>query len=372
MKLYIGAMSGTSIDGIDVALIDLANNEFLYGITCPYSLEVKAKLLDSMAMQAHDLGYFSQLHTLLGREFAKAVLLLLEKSNQSSHNIVAIGSHGQTICHNTMVDIPYTVQLGCAHTIAEMTGITVVADFRTRDLVVGGQGAPFAPIYHQAIFKNFGFPLALANIGGLANLTYLNNEHDVSGYDVGPGNCLMDAWVYKHLSINYDKDGDWASQGTVIKPLLNHLLGDPYFLRKPPKSIGKEYFSLEWLSSYGHTAYNPVDIQATLLQLTAIPLAKSITAMSTQPHYLFICGGGAHNKALMRELSRLLPHVTVLSTQALHINPDFIEALMFAWLADKALNNIPLNLKTITGANYPAILGAIYPAGIDKPNSLAV
>ncbi|STX28958.1 anhydro-N-acetylmuramic acid kinase [Legionella beliardensis] len=372
MELYIGIMSGTSMDGIDVALVDLTKNEFLYGMTCPYSLDVKARLRESIAMQPHDLGYFSQLHTLLGREFANAVLLLLEKSNHSAQNIIAIGSHGQTLCHNTMTDIPYTVQLGCAHTIAEMTGITVVADFRTRDLVVGGQGAPFAPVYHQAIFKDFGYPLAVVNIGGIANLTYLKDEFNVCGFDVGPGNCLMDAWIYQHLKQDYDQNGNWASQGNVIEPLLNDLLQDPYLLRTSPKSIGREYFSLEWLSKYCHSEYKPVDIQATLLQLTAVSIATSINTKSAKPKHLFVCGGGAHNQLLLKELAQLLPQVPVLSTQAVNCNPDFIEALMMAWLADKTLNQVPLDLKAITGANYPAILGVIYPAGIDKRNSLAV
>ncbi|STX51345.1 anhydro-N-acetylmuramic acid kinase [Legionella busanensis] len=368
MSFYIGIMSGTSMDGIDVALVDVSKNEFICGITFPYNSVIKAMLRESMALQPHDLGYFSQLHTLLGREFAKAVLLLLEQSKQSAQSIIAIGSHGQTICHDTMAAIPYTVQLGCPHTIAEMTGITVVADFRTRDLVVGGQGAPFAPIYHQAIFKDFNFPLAVVNIGGIANLTYLKNETEVIGYDVGPGNCLMDAWIYKCQGLEYDKDGHWAAKGNVVESLLNLLLQDPYFSRQAPKSIGKEYFSLDWLANYGSHLFKAIDIQATLLHLTAVCIANNIKVLPTQPTHLFICGGGAHNKALLQELTRLLPQVNVLPTQEININPDFIEASMFAWLADKTLNNVALNLKGITGATRPTILGAIYPAGIDKGN----
>ncbi|MGQ3887428.1 anhydro-N-acetylmuramic acid kinase [Legionella sp. CNM-1927-20] len=373
MKLYIGIMSGTSMDGIDVALVDLSKNEFIYGITFPYSSDIKAMLRESMSLKPHDLGHFSQLHTLLGREFAKAVLFLLEQSNQPARNIIAIGSHGQTLCHDTTAAIPYTVQLGCPHTIAEMTGITVVADFRTRDLVVGGQGAPFAPIYHQAIFKDFGFPLAVVNIGGIANLTYLKNESEVIGYDVGPGNCLMDAWIYHCQGLDYDRDGDWAAKGKVIESLLNILLQDAYFSRQSPKSIGKEYFSLDWLANYcGALTFKAIDIQATLLHLTAISIAENVKVLFPQPKYLFICGGGAHNKTLLKELTRLLPQINVLPTQEININPDFIEAAMFAWLAERALNKVALNLRSITGANCPAILGAIYPAGIDKVNSHAV
>ncbi len=361
-------MSGTSMDGIDVALVDINKNEFIYGTTFPYSSVIKEMLKESMALQPHDLGYFSQLHTLLGKEFAKAVLLLLEQSKQSAQNIIAIGSHGQTLCHDTTAAIPYTVQLGCPHTIAEMTGITVVADFRTRDLVIGGQGAPFAPIYHQAIFKDFNSPLAVVNIGGIANLTYLKNESEVIGYDVGPGNCLMDAWIYKCQGLDYDMDGNWAAKGSLVESLLNLLLQDQYFSRQAPKSIGKEYFSLDWLANYGGYNFKAIDIQATLLHLTAICITNNIKVLSPQPTHLFICGGGAHNKTLLQELTRLLPQINVLPTQEININPDFIEASMFAWLADKALNNVALNLRGITGATRPTILGAIYPAGIDKGN----
>ncbi|MDP1604494.1 MAG: anhydro-N-acetylmuramic acid kinase [Legionella sp.] len=372
MKLFIGLMSGTSMDGIDAALVDLETNSLVYGVTCPYSKEAKEALLKALAQKAHSAGFYSQLNTLLGREFAKTVLHLLGKSKFLPADIIAIGSHGQTLCHDTTASIPFTVQLGCAHTIAEMTGIKVVADFRTRDLVTGGQGAPFAPIFHQAIFNGQGFPLAILNVGGIANLTYLANEKDVRGYDLGPGNCLLDAWIFAELEKEYDHDGEWASTGVVIDPLLQALLLDPYFERKAPKSIGKEYFSLDWLKYYLNDNYSPRDIQATLLQLTAITIAMGINELPLCPEYLLVCGGGAHNKALLRALSQLLPEVCVCSTEKFNINPDFVEAHMFAWLAEKTVNNIALDLNPITGARHPAILGAIYPAGIDKIISNAV
>ncbi|KTD02699.1 anhydro-N-acetylmuramic acid kinase [Legionella feeleii] len=372
MKLFIGLMSGTSMDGIDAALIDLSSHSFIAGITCPYNPEIKQRLLEVSNGDRYGLKQFSQLNTLLGREFAKAALELMTKAKVSAKNIQAIGSHGQTLCHDATADIPYTVQLGCAHTIAELTGVPVVADFRTRDLVVGGQGAPFAPLYHQALFQGQGYPLAIINIGGIANMTYLADEYDLHGYDLGPGNCLMDAWVKKHLGHDYDKSGEWAAQGRVIEPLLDALLTDAYFKRQQPKSIGKEYFSLDWLATYLQPTYDAVDVQATLLGLTARAIVHELKAGNLSPKRLLLCGGGAHNTALLNTLTDLLPEISVDSTAALNINPDFIEAAMFAWLAEKTLNHTPVNLCQVTGSTRLIILGAIYPPGIDKGNSLRV
>lgn len=361
-KIFMGLMSGTSMDGIDAVLVDLASNSFIAGITRPYSAEAKLYLQAVLNGELNNLKAYSQLNTLLGKEFANAAIDLLNKVQLPSHAVQAIGSHGQTLCHDPTADIPYTVQLGCAHTIAQLTGITVVADFRTRDLVVGGQGAPFAPVYHQTLFKGQDLPIAVVNIGGIANLTYLANELTVSGYDLGPGNCLMDAWIQKNLNLDYDKNGAWASTGKVIEPLLKNMLSDPYFKRKSPKSIGKEYFSLSWLDHYLQADYSLADVQATLLMLTATAINQGIKMEALAPIQLLICGGGAHNSALLNAVADLLPEIKVRSTDAINISPDFIEALMFAWLAEKTLNKIPLNLCQITGAKQSTILGAIYPA----------
>ncbi|KTD29625.1 MULTISPECIES: anhydro-N-acetylmuramic acid kinase [Legionella] len=361
-KLFIGLMSGTSMDGIDAALVDLSSSSFIAGITRPYSLETKHYLNATLNNERTTLKAYSQLNTLLGREFAHAALELMNTVHLPREAVQAIGSHGQTLCHDATADIPYTVQLGCPHTIAELTGITVVADFRTRDLVVGGQGAPFAPLYHQALFKGCDFPLAVINVGGIANVTYLANETTVSGYDLGPGNCLMDAWIKRNLGHDYDENGLWASSGKIIAPLLDKMLADPYFQRKQPKSIGKEYFSLAWLESHLQPAYSVHDVQATLLMLTATAIAEGIKKEAQAPNQLLICGGGAHNGALLTALTHLLPKIKVNSTDSVHISPDFIEATMFAWLAEKTLNKIPLDLSQITGAKRTTILGAIYPA----------
>lgn len=368
MRLFIGLMSGTSMDGVDAALVDLETNNFIKGIICPYSTETYTYLQQALS-EPQSMAFYSQLNTRLGVEFANAVITLLATVPQyTAKDIIAIGSHGQTLCHDATAPIPYTVQLGCAHTIAELTGITVIADFRTRDLVVGGQGAPFAPIYHQALLQQLELPLAIVNIGGIANLTYLSLDNQVSGYDIGPGNCLMDAWVFAHLGHHYDQHGRWAAMGIIIDALLKQLLTDPFFHQPWPKSIGKEYFSLQWLTPYLTPDYQPCDVQATLLQLTAITIVESINAQSLCPTQLLLCGGGVHNRTLLQRLSQLLPGILVQSIAAVGANPDFVEALMFAWLAEKTLNHYPLDLNAITGAKKPAILGAIYPAGIDKRN----
>lgn len=367
MSTYIGLMSGTSMDGIDAVLVNNTSNTLLHALTHPYSDSLKSALAQVLDNK-QSLSYFSQLNTLIGREFAEAVKDLLCQSRFPASDVVAIGSHGQTLCHDSHAQIPYTLQLGCAHTIAEMTGIQVVADFRTRDLVVGGQGAPFAPLYHQAIFKKKKLPLAVVNIGGIANVTYLPNETEVYGYDVGPGNCLMDAWVLKHRNQSFDTAGSFAQEGKVIFSLLDALLADPYFQKAPPKSLGKEHFSLTWLQPFLADDMSEADVQATLLQFTAVAIADNIKKLPKLPKQVLLCGGGVHNQVLVHSLSLLLQDVKITSTECYGIHPDYVEALMMAWLAERTINQSPMFLKSITGAKKPAILGVIYPAGIDKSN----
>lgn len=364
MKLFIGLMSGTSMDGIDAALLDVDTNRLLAGIIRPYSEDAKQQLQQVLGSVHTTAAVLSQLNTIIGREFAAAVLELLAHADKKACDIVAIGSHGQTICHDPYADIPYTVQLGCAHTIAELTGMTVVADFRTRDLVNGGQGAPFAPLYHQVLFAQIGEPLALVNIGGIANVSYISAQGHATGHDIGPGNCLLDAWIQLHCDKPYDANGAWAATGQVIIPLLQSLMNDPCFKRVAPKSLGKEYFSSAWLMQYLQPNYTPEDVQATLLALTAVTIAEDIKNSPVLVKQVAICGGGAHNKALQAALKQQLPQVNIQSTESLGIDPDFMEAMMFAWLADKTLSHIPLDLKAITGARKMAVLGAIYAAGL--------
>lgn len=364
MTLFIGLMSGTSMDGIDAALVDVHTNSLVAGITRPYSDEAMRFLQDVLSRECTSPAALNQLNTLIGREFALAVHHLLNTANVAPQSVVAIGSHGQTICHDATASIPYTVQLGCAHTIAELTGIVVVADFRTRDLIIGGQGAPFAPAYHQALLGHGDLPIAVINIGGISNITYLTQHAEVRGHDVGPGNCLLDAWIKKHLGLPYDANGAWAATGDVIKPLLQVLLDDPYFKQPSPKSLGKEYFSSNWLLNNLQPDYAANDVQATLVALTATTIADEIKSSNLRLKYVAICGGGTHNTVLQQTLKKLLPGLQILSTNAFGIDPDFMEAMMFAWLAEKAISRTPLDFRKITGATRCAILGAIYAAGI--------
>ncbi|KTC93314.1 anhydro-N-acetylmuramic acid kinase [Legionella cincinnatiensis] len=361
MSLYIGLMSGTSMDGIDAALVDISKNKLLLGNTISYSEEVKNRinaLLDGLNLS---LASICQLNTLIGKEFAHAVNQLLKEAQLSSSDICAIGSHGQTVCHDTNCAIPYTLQLGCAHTISTLTDITVVADFRTRDIVLGGQGAPFAPIYHQEIFKHEKNHIAVANVGGIANITLIHPNEPIKGWDVGPGNCLMDAWIMKHQGKAYDAHGRWAQQGEVIEPLLTTLMADPFVHLSAPKSIGKEYFSLAWLEAHLSNDYEPVDVQKTLLVFTAKTIANSLLTEENFVDKLYLCGGGTHNLALLDMLNQLVSETEVKSIAEVGISPDYLEAMMFAWLAAQTINYTPLDLRTITGSTHPTILGAIYP-----------
>lgn len=359
--LYIGLMSGTSMDGIDAALVDIATNKLLLGITKKYSNEVKMRIDAVLDGSGLSLASVCQLNTLIGREFAEAANELLEEVRMLPEDICAIGSHGQTICHDTNTSIPYTLQLGCGHTISSLTGITVVADFRTRDLVNGGQAAPFAPLYHQELFAKDRANVALVNIGGIANITFINANEATKGWDVGPGNCLMDAWIAKHQGKLYDEKGAWASQGEIIEPLLDQLLTDPFIQLSAPKSIGKEYFSLAWLESHLMSEYKPVDVQKTLVALTARTIADCIMQMKTHIKELYLCGGGTHNTALHHQIATLLPETVVKSIADIGIDPDYLEAMLFAWLAAQTLNKKALDLSAITGSKRPAILGAVYP-----------
>ena len=361
MALYIGLMSGTSMDGIDAALVEIPSNKLVYGITKKYSEELKTAINRLIDGSPISLAAICQLNTLIGREFAGAVNDLLTAAKTPAREISAIGSHGQTLCHDTNNLIPYTLQLGCAHTISSLTGINVVADFRTRDLVNGGQGAPFAPLYHQELFSHLKLNSAVVNIGGIANVSFISPGKPTCGWDLGPGNCLMDAWIYKHQGKAFDSEGFWASQGIIIEPLLNLLLDDPFFNQATPKSIGKEYFSLSWLEPHLKYYYKPEDVQATLAALTASPIAEALLNAENSVNQLYLCGGGAHNAQLKHLLTRYLPETTVRSVLDIGEDPDYLEAMMFAWLAAQTINLNPVDLRAITGSKEPAVLGALYP-----------
>ncbi len=360
MSLLIGLISGTSMDGIDAALVDLEKNQLIAGITYPYPSELQAQLLNFDVSQKHSPQTLLQLNHLLGRVFSNATLELLKKTQYKPGDIKAIGSHGQTLYHDPDSDIPTTLQLGCPHTIAAHTGITVVADFRTRDLVLGGQGAPFAPYYHQELFKKQHLPLSVVNVGGISNVSILKKSAPPMGYDTGPGNVLMDAWIKKHKNLAYDANGNWASSGQVIPSLLKALLSDAYFSKLAPKSIDKGYYSLNWLEQYLQSDYKIEDIQATLLHFTAHSIADAIKTTASDCKQVLLCGGGAHNQALIKALAVYLPAYRIDTTDVFDVSPDYLEAMMFAWFAEQTLNHNPLDLTQITGASKSTILGAIY------------
>ncbi len=360
--LYIGLMSGTSMDGIDAVLIDAEKNTLIHGITHPYTDVLQDTLKAFNATQKQDLNTLLSLNHSLGEAFSEAVNTLLKVSQYPHTAIRAIGSHGQTIFHNPNAAIPSTLQLACPHTISEKTGITVVADFRSRDLVLGGEGAPLAPYYHQVLFKDENLPIAVVNIGGISNLSILHPNQAPSGFDVGPGNVLMDTWIKHTKQRDYDENGQFAASGELKPALLEKLLSDPYFEKKPPKSIDKAYYSLGWLMQYLYTNEKPEDVQCTLTHFTAQAIANTVNTYAKDCKHLFICGGGAQNHALIQALSDALPTHRIETTHALAVDPNYLEAMMFGWLAKQTLQNHPLDLTQITGAKKPAILGAIYPA----------
>ena len=360
MALLIGLMSGTSMDGIDAALVDTETHTLVHGITCAYSETTQNFLNAVLSGEQLKLQSLNQLNTLIGREFSSAVRELLKTTGIQAGAIKAIGSHGQTIGHDPSDAIPYTIQLGCPHTIATHTGITVVADFRTRDVVLGGQGAPFAPLYHQTLFEKFNEPIAVVNIGGVANVSFVVPGKNVCGYDTGPGNGLLDAQARIHLHQPYDANGAWAAGGQVIKPLLEDLLSDPYFRLPAPKSLDKSYFSIPWLTPKLRPEFAPQDIQATLVALTAVSICDAIKRFEIPVLRTAVCGGGVHNQELLNAMRIEMPDLQIASTKAFGFDPDFLEAMMFAWLADKTLQHVPVDLTRITGASRPSTLGAIY------------
>lgn len=349
------------MDGVDAALVDLSNHTLIAGITRAYPPDVQSKILEINKSKPISPLQLMQLHRFIGQNFASAVLDVLNKAGCNPDDVMAIGSHGQTIYHDPLGAIPTTLQLGCPHTIAAQTGITTVADFRTRDLVLGGQGAPFAPCYHHVLFKSQDLPAVIVNIGGISNITILSENQSPIGYDTGPGNTLMDRWINKNQGCAYDANGSWGATGQILEPLLARLLSDSYFKQVAPKSIGTEYFSDTWLATHLEATYKPEDVQATLTQFTAVTIADAIRSDAPECQRVFLCGGGVHNDLLYHQLQHALPSCSINSTQALGVNPDYLEAIMFGWLAQQTIQNNPVDLTQITGTNKPTILGAIYP-----------
>jgi anhydro-N-acetylmuramic acid kinase len=367
-EIYIGLMSGTSADSIDAALLDCGAPvpRLLAACSTPYPetlrRETLALLRTSGTEDSDPVDALGVLDAKLGRAFAGAALRLIEQAGVAPSAVRAIGSHGQTIRHRPDLVPPFTLQIGDPHVIAAQTGITTVADFRRRDIALGGQGAPLAPIFHQAVLTADGELRTVVNIGGIANITVL--AETVSGFDTGPGNTLMDAWAEAHFGMACDQDGAQAAAGTVDQALLGRLLADPYFQKPPPKSTGPEAFNLAWLNrvlDQSGARLQPEHVQATLCELTAASIVDAVKRYAPAMQRLMICGGGAKNPHLMQRLADLAKPMAVRSTAAYGFDPDWMEAAAFAWLARETLAGRPGNLPEVTGAEHATVLGAVCP-----------
>lgn len=364
-ELYIGLMSGTSLDGIDAALVDFKdNNVQLAGFEyLPFPADIQNTIQRLSKPDALiSLKEYGAMDAQLGRLFAETVDSLLAKADIPASSVNAIGSHGLTIYHAPEIKFPFSLQIGDPNIIAELTGITTVADFRRRDIAAHGQGAPLVPAFHQAVFHHPDEHRCIVNIGGIANITVLPKHQSaaVIGFDTGPGNTLMDLWIKLHRNLPYDKDGAWAKTGNIDHDLVGLLNQDPYFNTAPPKSTGKEYFSLPWVYQYFDAfSYKAEDIQASLCFLTAITICDAIKKHAPNTERVLICGGGIHNAYLL-ELIQQNIECPVESTEQYGAHPDHVEAMAFAWLARQTINKLPGNLKEVTGALNSVILGGIY------------
>lgn len=360
-------MSGTSMDGIDAVLLAIENAGC--HIVATHSHALDDEIADSLrnlvvASREAPLEHFAQLDVAMGHAFAAAVHSLLESCNCPHGDVRAIGSHGQTVLHGPDGRYPYTLQVGDPNIIAAETGIQTVADFRRRDLALGGQGAPLAPAFHRSVFRSEDEYRVVLNVGGIANVTLMQPGSEVRGFDTGPGNTLMDGWIRRHLDRPYDKNGEWASSARVDRELLHNLLLHDFFKALPPKSTGVEEFHLAWLDSVldaNPETLEPACVQSTLCELTARTVTDSIPRIGNQPGRLLVCGGGARNAELMRRLAANLDSWTVGPTDDLGIDCEWVEAAAFAWLAHRTLEGLPGNLPEVTGARSETVLGAIFP-----------
>ena len=363
---YIGLISGTSMDGIDAALVEFGERPFRLMATRnhPYPPELRAELAAEVRdSQSCTIDVLGKLDHWTGECFRDAVLDLLSESGISSDQVCAIGSHGQTLLHRPDGDRPFTLQIGNPNIIAKGTGIDCVADFRSADIALGGQGAPLVPPFHEWLLRSEAVDRCIVNVGGIANVTVLpRHEGQLLGFDTGPGNTLLDAWARRHLDLAYDEAGKWAASGVRNDALLDRMLEDAYFGKAPPKSTGLEYFNEDWLASQGVNDLEPSDVQASLCELTARTIALAINDCAAGTQEVLVCGGGVHNVELMRRLSTRLPGVLVDSTAEYGLNPDWVEACAFAWLAMRTVEGLPGNAPGVTGASRPTVLGAIYPA----------
>jgi len=367
-EIYIGLMSGTSLDGVDVAIVDFTEYppKLLHCETSPYETAIRQRLHALCQEASTTVDKLYSLDAELGELYARSVNQALELSSVDRDRVVAIGCHGQTIRHSPDSLSPYTAQIGDPNRIAALTGITTVADFRRKDIALGGQAAPLAPAFHRFLFQSENEDRALINIGGIANITFLpaNPDQSVIGFDTGPGNTLLDFWNARHRNSSFDDAGSWSQTGRVIDKLLESMIsGEDYFHLAPPKSTGTEHFNYDWLSSFLKNEYAANDVQATLVELTATTIAAAISALPALPTNCFVCGGGAHNLCLLDRLRAILPDCGIATTAALGLAPDYVEAVAFAWLARERINARSGNIPEVTRAKVAGILGGVYLAG---------
>ncbi|HJV96606.1 MAG TPA: anhydro-N-acetylmuramic acid kinase, partial [Albitalea sp.] len=366
-NLYIGLMSGTSLDGVDGVLVEFPNDAALHvraHAHHPFTAEFAHELLSLNHSGSDELHRAALAGNALARVYAKVVNELLAHASVAPSEVSAIGAHGQTVRHQPQQfdGTGYTIQLNNAALLAELCGIDVVADFRSRDVAAGGQGAPLVPAFHRAVFGRADEALAVINIGGISNLTALAADGSTVGFDCGPGNALMDHWCRQHTGHAFDRDGAWAASGVVIDALLSALQREPYFAQPAPKSTGRDLFNASWLAARLASlsaSPRPQDVQATLTELTAWACADAVGRHATDARRVLVCGGGALNSHLMHRLASRLPGVTVQSTEAVGLPVDQVEAAAFAWLAKAFIQRQPGNLAAVTGAAGPRILGAL-------------
>ena len=366
-ELYIGLMSGTSMDGIDAVLVDFsgAQPELISTHSHRWPDDIQQALIAAREIPDEQFSSLSSLDLQTAEIFADACFELLKKSSHQAQDIIAIGNHGQTIRHRPDISNPFSLQIGNAEKLAAITTIDVISDFRTADIAASGQGAPLAPAFHQAMFQHQRSNRVIVNIGGISNITVLpcngnQSEADpaVIGFDCGPGNTLMDAWIWRHQQQQYDADGALAASGKTDARVLANLLMDDYFQLQPPKSTGFEYFNIEWLDQHIGSQMNCSDIQSTLCDLTATSIIRAINQYAENTDEIYICGGGIHNKELMHRLQKITK-CSVSSTEALGVHPDWVEAMAFAWLAYRNRHQQTGNLPSVTGAKKAVILGEL-------------
>lgn len=365
--LYLGVMSGTSLDGVDLALADFAKNPskmIACGFT-PMPDDLRADLTLLLKTGETSLQKLGEIDHRLGLLYADSINAFLAQYQLEPNQIAAIGCHGQTVWHSPNSAFPFTTQIGDMNLVAARTGITVVGDFRRKDMAFGGQGAPLVPAFHEGIFADPNRSTIVLNIGGISNISQLIPNEPTIGYDIGAGNALMDSWIEQHLGKRYDKDAEWAQTGKVDQALLAVLLDESFLKLPPPKSTGRELFNLDWLAKKAPnlTACKPEDVQRTLAEFTGQSVVDSLKQIPTKglPCVLMVCGGGAKNPLLMQRFQDLLPDWTVTTTNEFGLDIDYVEAAAFAWLAYQRMNNLPSNLPSVTGASKAVSLGVIYP-----------